>query len=145
LSAAASFLRDYPDHPGSETVENYLRDLKRTLGGMYYNRAVFYDKSRRKPQAALISYEDYLRNFPGGEHVREARKRAMVLAKQVEEAEQEAYEAALRLDTEGKPRDAIAAYGRFISKFPGSSRVALAHDRIRRLDDQLREQSDGKD
>jgi len=55
LSALSAFLRD---HPGSEhrgDVKEYLEELKESLARIYYERAVFYDRQRRRSRAALTA------------------------------------------------------------------------------------------
>jgi outer membrane assembly lipoprotein YfiO len=84
LSALAMHIRDYPNDRNRETAQKYLDELKEKLADIYYNIAVFYDKITRKPQAAVIAYNDFIRNFPTSDRTEEATKRVDQLEMEME-------------------------------------------------------------
>lgn len=75
LSALAGFIRDYPDDPNVPEAAAARDDLNRHLTGMYYERAAYYDRIARRPQAALIAYADFLRRFPLSEQAVQVNRR----------------------------------------------------------------------
>jgi outer membrane protein assembly factor BamD (BamD/ComL family) len=48
---------------------------------MAYARAQFYDKLSRRPEAALLAYEDFVKNFPSSELAAIAQQRIDQLRK----------------------------------------------------------------
>jgi outer membrane assembly lipoprotein YfiO len=85
LSCLSVFLRDHPQSPAAGAVRERLDALKRRLADMYYDRALFYDRRhRRKPQAALIAYRDFVANFPGSDRAERARGRIAALERRAE-------------------------------------------------------------
>jgi len=85
LSAFASFLSRYKMSPHRTDSEEYLEDLNIRLSNMYYNRALFYDEVRKRPESALIAYRDFLKKFPGSESAQMVYARIVELEKQVKE------------------------------------------------------------
>lgn len=67
LSALASFNQRYINDPNEKEILAMMTDLKGKLAKLYYDRAYFYDKMKSQPLAALITYEDFVRNFPTSE------------------------------------------------------------------------------
>jgi outer membrane protein assembly factor BamD (BamD/ComL family) len=84
LSALSMFVRDYPGNKNMETARNYLDELKEQLAAMYYDRANFYDRIARRPEAAIISYNDLIKNFPSSEKAQRANERIEQLKAQLE-------------------------------------------------------------
>ena len=74
-AAAVGYLRHYPDSTDAATVKTLQADLLRQRAEKAYQRAVFYDRVARKPDAARASYESFVRSFPSSEHVEAARAR----------------------------------------------------------------------
>ncbi len=64
ISSLFRFLKKYPDHERSDHARKMLADLKQDLENIHYRRAVFYDRNTEKVKAALISYREFLKNFP---------------------------------------------------------------------------------
>jgi outer membrane protein assembly factor BamD (BamD/ComL family) len=83
LSALAGFIRDYPKDANAGEAGKRLGELKDRLAGMYYDRAVYYDRIARKPASAVIAYKDFLRNFPTSEKAPDVHERIEALEKQV--------------------------------------------------------------
>ena len=52
---------------------------------VYYQRAQFYDKRAKRPKAALIAYQDLIRNFPFSDKAAEVNKRIEELKAQLGE------------------------------------------------------------
>jgi tetratricopeptide (TPR) repeat protein len=84
ISAAFSFLRDYPDHRMEPEVRRILSELKQDLEDMYYRRAVFYDENTDNVEAALITYREFLENFPDSHRTAEVEARIKELSGIVE-------------------------------------------------------------
>ena len=74
-AAATGFLRRYPDAAEAADVKTLQADLLRLRAEKAFQRAVFYDRVARKPEAARASYETFVRSFPNSEHVEAARTR----------------------------------------------------------------------
>jgi outer membrane protein assembly factor BamD (BamD/ComL family) len=89
LSALAGFLRDYPKDANAAEAGKCLDELKNRLAGMYYDRAIYYDRIARKPKAAVIAYTDFLRNFPTSEKATDVHERIEALEKEVAKDEEE--------------------------------------------------------
>ncbi len=64
ISSHFRFLEKYPDHEKADHARKMLSGLKQELEDMHYRQAVFYDRNTDKVKAALISYRDFLKNFP---------------------------------------------------------------------------------
>lgn len=84
LAALEGFLRQHPEHEGVARVRDYRDQVVERLAGMYYERAVYYDRTAQRPEAALIAYEDFLRRFPSSRRAAEVQTRAEALRKKVE-------------------------------------------------------------
>jgi outer membrane protein assembly factor BamD (BamD/ComL family) len=84
LSALTVFVRSYPGNKDAETARNYLDEMKESLAGMYYERADFYDRIAKKPEAAIIAYNDLIRNFPSSDKAQRASERIEQLKTQLE-------------------------------------------------------------
>ena len=84
LSALAVFVRSYPGNKDVETARNYLDEMKERLAGMYYERADFYDRIAKKPESAIIAYNDLIKNFPSSEKAQRANERIEQLKAQLE-------------------------------------------------------------
>ena len=89
LSALAGFLRDYEDNVKADTVRAHLDEMNGHLAGMYFDRALFYDRSVDSPRAALIAYNDYLRQFPLDEKADRARARRNELKRKLESTDEQ--------------------------------------------------------
>ncbi len=66
LSAQANYLNNYGQSKDNVAkTENNMIELKTRLAKMYYDTALFYDKSGHL-KAALIAYNDLVKKFPDG-------------------------------------------------------------------------------
>ncbi|MDD4870518.1 MAG: outer membrane protein assembly factor BamD [Kiritimatiellae bacterium] len=84
LSAFAGFMGDYPKHSSIDLAREYRDKLDERLANMYYELAVFYDKTPGKKKAALIAYEDFAKRFPSSKLAGDAGERIDVLKKELE-------------------------------------------------------------
>jgi outer membrane assembly lipoprotein YfiO len=86
LSSLASFLAAYPKSDRQEEAQASLDRLKLRLETMYYDRARYYDVIEKRPQAALVSYRQFLKQFPSSARSPEILERIETLEKQVASA-----------------------------------------------------------
>jgi outer membrane protein assembly factor BamD (BamD/ComL family) len=84
LSALSMFQRDFPNSSYAESAGKYLDELKERLARLHYDRALFYDRIAKRPQAAVIAYADFIRNFPGSVLATEASDRMDTLKLEME-------------------------------------------------------------
>jgi outer membrane protein assembly factor BamD (BamD/ComL family) len=82
-AALVDFIRSYPASPDVGQAETYLRTLNTRLTTMAFERALFYDRQSRRPEAALLAYEDFLKNFPASEQAATAQQRIEQLRKTI--------------------------------------------------------------
>lgn len=78
-AASTIFLRRYPNSADTDKVQAFQATLLSRRGNMAYQRAVFYDRVARKPDAALHSYQSFVRSFPTSDHIAEANDRIRAL------------------------------------------------------------------
>lgn len=81
IAAANIALRAAPDHAESGATLERLGHLSRRLTAMNFARAEFYDRIRQNPEAAILAYNEFLKNYPGAAEARHARERLAELAK----------------------------------------------------------------
>ncbi len=81
LSALASFQAAYPQSEHRADVQARLDSLKVRLEEMHYQRARYYDVIEKRPGAALVSYREFLKRFPGSD-------RAPAILERIAELEQ---------------------------------------------------------
>jgi len=67
LSALASFMARYKQSERQSEAQGYIDTLKLRLEKMYYERAQFYDRMEKRPEAALIAYRDFMQKFPSSD------------------------------------------------------------------------------
>jgi outer membrane assembly lipoprotein YfiO len=89
LAALASFLRDFPDSPNREEAQQYRDSLHAHWVGMAFDRAAYYDRIARNPEAAVIAYSDFVQRFPLTEQAKEAKERIAVLSQKLKESDQD--------------------------------------------------------
>lgn len=89
LSALAMFRRDHPKSAEAAEAGRMLQELKDDLAEKYYRIAVYYDNKVKKPEAALIAYTNYIRQFPSSDMVKTAEARIEALRVQLELEENE--------------------------------------------------------
>jgi tetratricopeptide (TPR) repeat protein len=85
ISAISVFVRDFPANPAVETARGYLGEMKNRLEKLSYDRAVFYDRAARRPEAALIAYREFMGLFPCSERRKEVEERMAYLQRQLED------------------------------------------------------------
>ncbi|MFA6272857.1 MAG: outer membrane protein assembly factor BamD, partial [Patescibacteria group bacterium] len=83
LSALAGFIGDYPANGNIAQAGEYRDKLDERLAAMYYDRAVFYDKTPGKQKSALVAYEDFARKFPSSRQLEKAMDRIETLKKEI--------------------------------------------------------------
>lgn len=84
LSALVGFLSDYPGTENEEEIREQVATLKESLAGMYYERALFYDRQWKRDRAALQAYRDFIRKFPNAEPAERVRERIRILEEKVQ-------------------------------------------------------------
>ena len=137
LSAMAAYLRDYPDGDDAGEVRTRMEALKKRLSEMYFERAVFYDRMKKQPQAAQLAYEDFLRRFAWSEHAAVATRRVEELQTEVAHLAEQAFARAERNEQKGVARRMVLeGYQDFIKRFPQTPQAALAQERVRTLTQQ---------
>jgi len=82
LSALASFQAAYPRSEKREETSTRMDTLKPRLEEMYYERACYYDKIEKRPKAAIISYREFIKQFPGSD-------RSSAIVRRIEELERQ--------------------------------------------------------
>jgi tetratricopeptide (TPR) repeat protein len=75
ITAADAALAAYPNHADRAQFAAWREELADRQADSVYQRAVFYDTIRKQPQAALVAYREFLRQFPGSKRVAAARER----------------------------------------------------------------------
>jgi tetratricopeptide (TPR) repeat protein len=83
-AALSVFVSRYPASDRRPQAESHRNELYDHRAGLAYLRAYFYDRIARRPEAALICYRAFLRQFPSSERAAEAIDRVQVLAKKGE-------------------------------------------------------------
>lgn len=89
LAALAAFMRDHRQDKSVALAQERYKVLKERLASMHFGRAVFYDRTVRKPASALIVYRTFMRSFPSSDLVAEASARIDALEKVVEDSKNE--------------------------------------------------------
>lgn len=84
MVALSGFVASHPRHPKADSARDYREELLQKLGEKYFDQAIFYDKIARKPNAAIIAYQDFVRRFPSSSRVQEAKDRIEELQKEME-------------------------------------------------------------
>ena len=83
-AAFSVFLARYPAGERAKEAEAYRAELLNRRAEMVYRRAYFYDHISHRPEAALVAYRAFLKQFPSSKWADEVRERVDVLAPQVE-------------------------------------------------------------
>ena len=77
--ASAAALREHPDSPLAETARLQRAAAYRRLAFTAYEKALYYDRTARRYDAARLSYETFLKNYPDSEWGDEVRRRLAAL------------------------------------------------------------------
>ncbi|MBN1268868.1 MAG: tetratricopeptide repeat protein [Kiritimatiellae bacterium] len=63
-AALTLFIQDYPESEFATAATEYRNTLFRRRARTAYEKAVFYDKMARRPEAALVAYKQFVAQFP---------------------------------------------------------------------------------
>lgn len=80
-AALVDFIRSHPESQDASTARTLLHALNIRRASMAYERARFYDQHTERREAALIAYEDFIKNFPSSDLASAARNRIDQLRK----------------------------------------------------------------
>ena len=83
-NAISVFYRIYPVSEYLDVVEEYRKILYKRRAKVSYKVATFYDTIAIRPKAALLAYENFLRQYPGSEWAPLAQMRIETLSQLVE-------------------------------------------------------------
>jgi outer membrane protein assembly factor BamD (BamD/ComL family) len=86
-SALVDFILTYPDSSGVPDARVRLDKLNIRRERMAFERAHFYDRLAKRPEAALPSYEDFVKRFPSSESIPLVRERIEILKSQIKGAQ----------------------------------------------------------
>ncbi|MGN0844773.1 MAG: hypothetical protein ACI4QT_06090 [Kiritimatiellia bacterium] len=67
LQALRLATRFAPEHPDAAKAMEAISDLSRRLSAMAYQKAAFYDRGRKNPEAAKLAYRQFLEQYPAAE------------------------------------------------------------------------------
>ncbi len=79
------FIKNYPNNNNIVTAKEYLVDLEKRLAQMYFDRAVFYDKTAKRYESAIITYKAFMNKFPDSELAEKAEEHINFLKEKLEE------------------------------------------------------------
>jgi len=82
MHALGLFIRRYPESEHVEEAREYMRTLYREIARITYEKARYYDRIARRPNAAITTYQRFLDEFPDTEWSDTARKRLDILRAQ---------------------------------------------------------------
>lgn len=88
LLALLAFVRQHPEDERAAEADRHAQELKQRLSGMYYDRALYYDRIVKKPKSAIIAYTDFVQKFPTSERRKEADERIAALQMQQEQSDE---------------------------------------------------------
>ncbi|HRZ11210.1 MAG TPA: outer membrane protein assembly factor BamD [Kiritimatiellia bacterium] len=83
-AAASVFVTRYPKSEYALEAEVYRAELYDRRAMLAFRRADFYDRIAKRPEAALLAYRAFLKQFPSSDQVETARTRVEALEKKVE-------------------------------------------------------------
>lgn len=67
LQALRLATRFAPDHPEAPKAMEAISDLSRRISSLAYQKAAFYDRIRKNPEAAKLAYRQFLSMYPAAE------------------------------------------------------------------------------
>lgn len=82
-AALVQFITSYPGHEKVAQARVFLKDMNDKQAKRAYDLGQYYQKIARRPKAAIIAYEDFLRKYPGTPLAHEAREQLAILNKEV--------------------------------------------------------------
>lgn len=69
--------------PERDNIQNYIEEVEQRVIAFWRDRAEFYDRIQKRPQSALIVYEEWLARFPEMDQADDVRARIETLRKKV--------------------------------------------------------------
>lgn len=81
-AALVQFIQSHPRHGQVEEAKSYLKTLNTEQATRAFERARYYDQIARRPQAALIAYEEFLRKYGATDLAAKAQARIETLRKE---------------------------------------------------------------
>jgi outer membrane protein assembly factor BamD (BamD/ComL family) len=82
-AALVHFISAYPEDHRVAEARGHLNALNAHQAGLAFQRATYYDTIARRPAAAIIAYEEFLRNYPSSANAETAQARLAALRKVV--------------------------------------------------------------
>ncbi|MCX6997505.1 MAG: outer membrane protein assembly factor BamD [Kiritimatiellaeota bacterium] len=91
-SATTQFLQRYPNSGQAADAVKLRDELYRRRARIAFDRAVYYDRIARKPQAAMLEYQDFIRLFPYSDWTAQAQQRVKMLSQVKEKSDVKAHQ-----------------------------------------------------
>jgi outer membrane protein assembly factor BamD (BamD/ComL family) len=82
-AALVQYISTYPGHEQVEQARGFLKDLNDHQAQRAYELARYYQKTARRPKAAIVAYEDYLRKYPDTTLAPSAKEQLDILKKDI--------------------------------------------------------------
>ena len=79
--ALTLFKSTYPDSTHQDEINDHLKQTYTSLARKSYEVALFYDEHTKKPKAALLAYEDFVKRYPSSAWTPQARERIQTLTR----------------------------------------------------------------
>lgn len=79
LISYGMFIKDHPDSSFAQEARDGMQEIQQRRATIAYNKADFYDRIAKKPEAAIMAYESLLMRFPDSKWTETAQKRLKVL------------------------------------------------------------------
>lgn len=80
-SSLVRFIRAYPNSADVAQARDHLNELNAHVASLAYDKAVFYDRLAKRPAAALLAYQDFVKRYPEAPEAPTARSRIEALRK----------------------------------------------------------------
>lgn len=81
-AALVQYITTYPSHPRVEEARGFLKTLNEKQTQRAYDLARYYQTIARRPKAAIIAYEDFLRKYSGTPLAANAKAQLAILNKE---------------------------------------------------------------
>lgn len=82
-AALSEFIQSYPLHENCSEAKGLLLTLNREQVKRAFTQAAYYDRIAHRPKAAIIAYEEFLKQYGGTEWAPRARERLDSLKKEI--------------------------------------------------------------
>ena len=86
LASLMNAYREKPTHEMGAVTSKRIAELSANLTAMNFEKAEFYDRIRRNPQAAILAYNEFLSNFPTASEAPKAEARVKEIKAQLHAA-----------------------------------------------------------